>query len=108
VIEDQAQGSTAGAGRLDIRSRRALRGFLVRLVTFALITVGPCLAGSRSLREAGLGFHAICFFGATLACAWAALLREKPYAPSFNFWDEALALVGAGLLVKLLIDVSAT
>lgn len=92
--------------QLDIRSRRALWGFGVRFSTFAAFAAGPCIAGVRSLREAGLGFHFLCFFGALFAFAWAALLRERPNGPSLNFWGEALALFAAGLLAKMLADLA--
>src|SRR5581483_5725504 len=95
------------SAQLDIRSRRALWGFGIRFATFTLFAAGPCVAGGRSLHEAALSLHFLCFFGALFAVAWGALLRERPNGPSFNFWDEALALFAAGLFAKILVNLAA-
>ena len=88
--------------RLDIRSRTALRSFLIRLSLSAWVLLLFSSLHRWQYRQAIGIFHLMCAVSALCALAVAVIRREKPQDMTLNLWDESLAFTALSLLTFFL------
>ncbi len=88
--------------RLDTRSRRVLRNFLVRLSLSAWVLLLFASLHRWQYRQAVGVFHLMCAVSALCAMTVALIRREKPQDATLNLWDEGLAFSALSLLALFL------
>lgn len=84
--------------RLDPRSQRVVRNFLVRLSLYLWMLAFTARLGKWSYQQALDVSHLTCAMSALIAMALALFRGEKPAGVSLNLWDESLAFTALSLL----------
>lgn len=88
--------------RLDTRSQRVLRSFLVRLSLSAwFLLLFASLYRWQYWQAVGV-FHLMCAVSALCAMTLASIRRERPQDATLNLWDESLAFSALSLLAQFL------
>ncbi|GGF15453.1 hypothetical protein GCM10011611_21540 [Aliidongia dinghuensis] len=81
-------------------SRRALGGFVLKLMLYAVFAVPAAVGSGHPLVRYVNNLGAICVFAAVLCGFLALLQRQRPGDRALNQWDEALGFAGIFFLLR--------
>jgi len=106
-VSDPTQPAIKPFGSIDPVSRHRAAWFVIRLLTLAALTLGPCFTMARPFQDAAGLLSLACSIGGIVSMIFAKLSGDPVGQGSLNGWDEALAFVAASRLAHFAVHFQA-